>query len=107
MDGGMQQPTECRPTQWDIVMWNSAQEGDVDGGGCCRVISAIGLRGKEIRKTKFVVVLGGSQLKIKYKNEQNTCGHDGEWIQQDVWLANAESAGRVVFKHMNDLAVAS
>ncbi len=54
-----------------------------DEGGCCRIISTVELRGKKIRKTKFVVVLGGPQSTNKHNNQPNTCGSNGGWIGQD------------------------
>ncbi len=57
---------------------------DVDNeGGRCRIVSTVELRGKKIRKTKFVVVLGGPQSTNKHNNQPNTRGSDGEWIGQD------------------------
>ena len=54
-----------------------------DGGGCCRIVSTVELRGKKIRKTKFVVVLGSHQSRNKHNNQPNAHGSDGEWIVQD------------------------
>jgi hypothetical protein len=54
-----------------------------DGGGRCRIVSTVELRGKKIRKTKFVVVLGGPQSTNKHNNQPNTRGSDGGWIGQD------------------------
>ncbi len=46
MDGGTQQPTKIWPKRWDIVGGDGAQ-GDDDGGGRCRIVSAIEIGGKQ------------------------------------------------------------
>ena len=57
---------------------------DVDhGGGCCRIVSTVELRGEKIRKTKFVMVLGGRQSRNKHNNQPNTRRSNGGWIVQD------------------------
>ncbi len=54
-----------------------------DEGGRCRIVSTVELRGKKIRKIKFVVVLGGPQSTNKHNNQPNTRGSNGGWIGQD------------------------
>ena len=53
-----------------------------NGGGRCRIVSTVELRGKKVRKTNFVVVLGGPQLTNKHNNQPNKRGSDGGWIGQ-------------------------
>ena len=60
MDGGIYQPTESWPNRRNIF-WGEGVQDVNDGGGRCRIVSTVKLRGKKIRKTNFVVVLGGPQ----------------------------------------------
>jgi hypothetical protein len=43
---GTQQPTESRHNRLNIVFWKGSQDVD-DGGGHCRIVSTVELRGKK------------------------------------------------------------
>ena len=53
------------------------------------------MKGQKIKKTKFVVVIGGRQSMIECNNQPNTRGSDGGSIEKDV--RPSESAGGVIF----------
>ncbi len=55
--------------------------------------SPIKIGGKKIRKTKFVVVLGGPQSTNTHNNQPNTHGSDGGWIGQDGNQQKAHGGG--------------
>ena len=70
LNGETQQPTESQPYRWSIFGRGGAQ-GEDDLGGRRRTFSALGLWGKKINKTKFVMALEGRQSTIPHDNQLN------------------------------------
>jgi len=94
VDGGIQQPTKSRPKRWDIAGVDGAQ-GYHDGGGRCRIVSAIEVGEKKRNITKFVVILAAANRRLNTTTNQIRGGGDGGGIGE--YARPAGNAGAAVF----------